>query len=137
MAGKGVRQAVRGLAKVPSHALARELNRRQKVASQLEAKRTNLLAEVADLEREIREYGGSLEGKALRGSPQSGRSTTLPQALAQLLKGRTMSVTDAAQAVQKAGYKTNSPNFRTIVNAAVLKRTDLFRRVARGQYTAK
>ena len=143
MPRKRVRRAVRGLAKVSSDALAQELDRRRKVASQMEAKRTNLLAEVAHLEAEIRGYGGSVgparagRGPAVGGSPRGGRSSTLAGALAALLKGRTMSVTDMTGAVQKAGYRTNSPNFRTIVNAAVLSHKSLFKRVARGQYTAK
>ncbi|MEM9082824.1 MAG: hypothetical protein AAGB34_04445 [Planctomycetota bacterium] len=46
-----------------------------------------------------------------------------------------MSVTDAAHAVQQAGYATTSDNFRTIVNQTLLK-DKRFKRVARGQYTA-
>lgn len=60
----------------------------------------------------------------------------LVEALVKLLKGRTMSVTEMTAAVQKAGYKTTSPNFRTIVNQTLIK-SDRFKKVARGQYTAK
>ncbi len=143
MTTKGVRRAVRGLANVPSDSLSRELARRQKVASELEVKHANLLAEVADLEREIRECGGNVNGATAdrgngkAGRPRGGRSSTLPQALAQLLKGKTMSVTDAAEAVQRAGYATKSPNFRVIVNAALLREKALFKRKGRGLYTAK
>ncbi len=63
-------------------------------------------------------------------------ASTLPVALAQVLRGKTMGVTEAAEAVQKAGYRTTGENFRTIVNQALLKHSDLFRKVARGQYTA-
>ena len=48
-----------------------------------------------------------------------------------------MGVAEMAEAVQKAGYATKSPNFRTIVNAAVLREKKLFRRVGRGQYTVR
>jgi hypothetical protein len=54
-----------------------------------------------------------------------------------VLKGKEMRVTDAAVAVQKAGYKTNSKTFRVQVNIALVKRKDLFKRVGRGVYTAK
>jgi len=37
----------------------------------------------------------------------------LTDSLAAALKGKTMSVGDAAEAVQQAGYRTNSNNFRT------------------------
>src|SRR5262245_29360142 len=39
---------------------------------------------------------------------------------------------DLADAVQKAGYKTNSSNFRVIVNQALLANRKLFKKVARG-----
>ena len=44
--------------------------------------------------------------------------------------------TDVTEAVQRAGYKTSAANFRTIVNATLLK-SPKFKKVARGQYTAK
>jgi hypothetical protein len=52
-----------------------------------------------------------------------------------VLKGKTMGVAEAADAVQKAGYKTSSPNFRTIVNQALL-RSELIKKLGRGAYTA-
>jgi hypothetical protein len=54
-----------------------------------------------------------------------------------VLSGNSLSVSDVAEAVQKAGYKTSSPNFRTIVNQALLANKNLFRKVERGVYTAK
>jgi len=47
-----------------------------------------------------------------------------------------MGVTEAAEAVKKAGYKTNAANFRVIVNQALLKHRNKFKKVERGQYTA-
>jgi hypothetical protein len=41
-----------------------------------------------------------------------------------------------ADAVQKAGYRTSSSHFRTQVNIA-LSKSGKFKRVGRGQYTAK
>jgi hypothetical protein len=46
-----------------------------------------------------------------------------------------MSVSDVAEAVQKAGYKTTSAKFRSIVNHHLMKGS--FKRVGRGVYTAK
>ena len=63
--------------------------------------------------------------------------TNLADALRKLLTNRTMSVSDAAAAVRKAGYKTKSTNFRLIVNQALLANHKLFKRVARCQYTAR
>ncbi len=60
---------------------------------------------------------------------------TLADALASVIKGKPLSVTEAAEAVQKVGYRTNSNNFRTQVNIAMIKGP--FKRVGRGQYAAK
>ncbi len=48
-----------------------------------------------------------------------------------------MSVSEAAEAARKSGYKSNAANFDTVVNLTLLKRNDLFKRVGRGLYTAK
>jgi hypothetical protein len=81
--------------------------------------------------------GGGAGGARSSGRRRASNKQTLADALHELLRGKTMSVTDAAQAVQQAGYKTNSRTFRVQVNIALVKRKDLFRRVQRGQYTAK
>lgn len=60
----------------------------------------------------------------------------LVPALKKLLSGRTLRVKDIVVEVQKAGYKTNSPNFRTIVNQTLVKYPKVFKRAGRGKYTA-
>jgi|GEM_PF-565914 len=73
-----------------------------------------------------------------RGSRKRHRNdTNLVGALQKVLSGKTLGVTEAANAVQKAGYKTTSPNFRTIVNQTLIKHTDVFSKEARGLYTAR
>ena len=127
-------RAARGLATVTSDDLQRELTRRRKAASQLELKRHRLLRKLAGLEAAIRDAGGSVDGRASgRSRPRNEKS--LSEALADLLKGKSLSVTDAAEAVQKAGYRTNSKNFRIQVNVALIKGP--FKRIGRGTYTAK
>jgi hypothetical protein len=74
-------------------------------------------------------------GRRRRG--RGGNTRSLVESLHEVLAGRTMSVTEVSDAVQKAGYKTASPNFRTIVNQALLANSDRFKKVARGQYTSK
>jgi hypothetical protein len=63
--------------------------------------------------------------------------TPLPEALHAAMKGKTMTVSEAAEAVQAAGYKTYSSSFKIMVNMALAKHTKLFKRVGRGQYTTK
>lgn len=63
--------------------------------------------------------------------------SNLVEALRGVLKGTTMGVTEVAQAVQDAGYKTTSPNFRTIVNQTLIKHPEAFSKQGRGKYTAR
>ena len=48
-----------------------------------------------------------------------------------------MSVPEMAVAAKKAGHKSKSKNFRTVVGLALFGNKKLFRRVSRGQYTAR
>jgi hypothetical protein len=76
--------------------------------------------------------------KAKKTAGRRPRNTaSLVESLQKLLTNKTMTVTEMADAVQKAGYKTSSPNFRTIVNQTLINNKKAFKRVARGQYTAK
>lgn len=63
--------------------------------------------------------------------------SNLVEALQQVLAGKVMGVTEVAKAVQEAGYKTTSPNFRTIVNQTLIKNPQAFTKQGRGLYTAK
>ncbi|HZW05486.1 MAG TPA: hypothetical protein VFF65_00055, partial [Phycisphaerales bacterium] len=94
-------------------------------------------AKVAKIDAMIAALGGPSGGG--RGAGRRGRGSndaTLADYLRRALTGNTMGVTEVADAVQKIGYKTNSPNFRTIVNAALMAKKNGFKRVARGKYTA-
>ena len=125
-----------GLARLPVSALEAELRRRQRLAGTLQRRRERLAAKVEALDQQIEAAGGSANGHISRGPGRRPRNkTTLAAALATMLKGKTMTVVDAAEAVQRAGYRTNSNNFRTQVNIALIK--GAFKRVARGEYTAK
>jgi hypothetical protein len=113
------------------------------VAETLRRKRSRLLAKVAALDERIRDLGGSVGGVprrgrvgAIPGRKRPRNETNLADALAKVLKGKTMGVTEAAEAVQRAGYQTTAANFRTIVNQALIKNNKMFKKVDRGQYTA-
>lgn len=62
---------------------------------------------------------------------------SLVDALQKELTGKTMGVSEVAESVQASGYQTTSANFRTIVNQALITNPRIFRKVSRGQYTAK
>lgn len=131
-----------GLARVPIDDLQAELRRRHGSLRKLEAKRAKLATALETIERQIQSFGGMPGRRPAGGAGAAGgrrrprNEMNLVEALAQVLKGKTMSVTQVAQAVQDAGYRTTSDNFRTIVNQTLIK-SDRFKKVGRGQYTAK
>jgi len=114
--------------------LHREIMRRRRGVASLERKRARLLEQLQSVEATIREHGGYPGGPGTGKRPRNAQN--LADALASLLSKATMSVTEAAEKVQLAGYRTTSPNFRTIVNQTFLK-DKRFRRVSRGRYTAQ
>lgn len=117
--------------------LQREIARRQRSVGTLERRRAKLLKKLSALEAQIAAYGGSVKGTGrAAGGTRPKNELSLVDALAKALKGKTMSVVEAGEAVKKAGYKTNAANFRTMVNIALIK-SGKFKRMERGQYTAK
>lgn len=148
-------RARRGLAGVPTETLQAELRRRQSGVRLLERTRDRLMSKLSALESRISDYGGAMmdalgahargrtPGRRGPGRPRGGggrrprNEMNLVQALGQTLKGKTMSVTEVSEAVQRHGYRTTSPNFRTIVNQALIKNRSQFRKVSRGKYTAR
>lgn len=114
-------------------------------------KRDRLLNQLAKVEAKLLVAGIEFDAPAAaaaagRGRPSGGgvagvrrrprNEMNLVDALAKVLDGKTMSVTDAAEAVQKAGYKSSSKTFRTIVNQTLIK-SNRFKKIERGQYTTK
>lgn len=133
------RQKVGSLSSVSVRELHAELRRRQRRVATLARRRSRLFAKLTRIEAAIRQHGGIALRGGSAGAP-SGRARndqSLPEMLHSLLSGKTMRVTDAAEAVQRAGYRTRSRTFRVQVNIVLSKRTDLFKRVGRGEYTSK
>lgn len=127
------------LDEIPINEIQAELRRRQKDVSGLQKKRDRLAAQLAELDMQLADLGYAQEGmQGIMGVPGRRRPRNempLTDALVELLKDKTLSVTEAAIEVQKAGYKTTSPNFRTIVNQTLL-RDKRIKRVGRGLYTS-
>lgn len=139
------------LSAVSFASLQAELARRTAKAGGMLRKRDRLLAQLATVEAKLSKAGidaaPSRSGLRAVLSAKSGGGRASPRkrprnamnlvdSLKKLLDGRTMSVTDAAEAVQRAGYKSSSKTFRTIVNQTLLK-ANHFKKVDRGQYTTK
>lgn len=129
-----------GLSELPINMLQAELRRREALVGRLHRQHQRLMDRAARVEEQIRSLGASVGGGPARSGGTRSRprnEMNLVAALEKVLSGATMSVTDAAEAVQRAGYQTTSPNFRTIVNQTLIKNSALFKKVSRGQYTVK
>ncbi len=124
----------RSLARLSIIELHAEIRRRQRSTGALQRRHARLMAMADAIRAQIERLGGSVNGSTPRVRPKN--DMTLVEALAAALKGKTMSVTDVAQTVQERGYRTSSNNFRTQVNLALIK-SGKFKRVGRGEYTAK
>lgn len=141
----GRRPSPGSLASLSIASLQSEIRRRQRSLPTLMRQRGRAQAKVDRIDAQIAALRGEGGGqrKARGGGAGGGgvrkrakNAMSLVESLAKTLKGKTMSVTDVSEAVQKAGYKTTAANFRTIVNQALIKFPRVFRKVARGQYTA-
>jgi hypothetical protein len=133
--------AKRSLTNLSEADLQRELRRRERmkgrVVERLHRKRATLMKQITALDAEIARHGGTVRGMGVpAGRKRFKNDSNLADALVKTLKNATMSVTEVAAAVQKNGYKTTSPNFRTIVNQTLIKDKRI-KRVGRGKYTAR
>lgn len=111
-----------------------ELDKRLK---ELEAERDRLSKELAAVEGEISSFPGAhVRGRSgPRKRPRN--DMNLVDSLKKLLTNKTLSVTEMTSEVQRSGYRTTSPNFRTIVNQTLIANPKVFKRVSRGMYTSK
>ena len=110
-----------------------ELNEKQREHSKL-------LARLQELEADIRRLGGSA-GRRGRGGARGGtrarNEKSLIETLEDVLKGgKPMKVGDITEAAQKTGYRSNSANFRSIVNQTLIK-DKRFGSAGRGVYQLK
>lgn len=110
-----------------------ELNQKQR-------EHGKLMAKLHQLEADIRRLGGT-PGKRGRGGLGVGtrarNEKSLLETLEDVLKGgKPMKVGDIAEAAQKSGYRSNSANFRSIVNQTLIK-DKRFTSAGRGLYQLK
>lgn len=114
--------------------LGRLLEQRADLESQLNAVNAQIaqLGPIGSVDQQPRPHSRIGDGRGRRGNKES-----LSALLHSLLRGKTMSVVEMADAAKKTGYKSKSKNFRAVVSLALLKNRRMFKRLGRGQYTAK
>src|SRR4051812_37922596 len=100
------------------------INVRRSEQTKLERQRSKLARKLDQLDSRIRQLGGN--GFRGRGAMGGGRARNA-KSLIEMMEGvlskssKPMNVGDIADAVRSGGYRTNSANFRAIVNQTLIK----------------
>lgn len=128
------------LAKADTVELQAELERRAAIGSKLAIEREQLAQKLEALDAEIAELGAvsiARTGSRSTRRRRNGGKRNLAQAWQKVLSRKIMSVSDAANAVRRNGYRSTRANFRLIVNQALIKKNKLFKKVARVEHAAR
>jgi hypothetical protein len=113
--------------------LQRLLNERRSALKKLAKQRTKVQRKLDGIDREIAGLGGSGGG----GGARVRNDLSLVATLETVLKGKqSMQVGDIVDAVEARGYRSNSANFRGIVNQTLIKEPQ-FSSAGRGLYRLK
>ncbi|HZN68121.1 MAG TPA: hypothetical protein VFB66_22740 [Tepidisphaeraceae bacterium] len=126
--------------------LERLLQDRKTELTRLERQRQSLARKLDGIDRQIVKLGGSLRGgrrgNALRLGGLGIRArndVSLVEAIETALRenGKPMKVGDIVAAVESKGYRSNSANFRGIVNQTLIKERKRFANPERATYALK
>jgi septal ring factor EnvC (AmiA/AmiB activator) len=124
--------------------LERILDDRRTEVSRLERQRAELARKLEGLDRQIGKLNGGLRGMRgrLRGAGGGGRARnerSLVETLEAVMRsnGKPMRVGDIVEAVTATGYRSNSANFRGIINQTLIKERKRFGQADRGVYELK
>jgi hypothetical protein len=109
------------------------MERREQRLEWLLDERDRLARDLADLADEIDRVGPPNGRRRL--PPRLPNALPLPKVLAKVMKGRMMTVAQAAEAALKASYRSNAVTFRKEVNVTLLR--GKIRRVRRGVFEAR
>jgi hypothetical protein len=120
--------------------LERILQGRRSELTRLERQRSELQRKLDGLDRQIIKLNGSLRGRRGGGPGSRARNEqSLVEAIESVMRGngKPMRVGDIVEAVQGTGYRSNSANFRGIVNQTLIKERKRFSAADRGLYQLK
>jgi hypothetical protein len=117
--------------------LEQMLNARRSQIQKLQRQRSKIARKLDAIDGRIRQLGGGSTGGRGRGS-RARNDQSLIEVIEFVLKnsGKPMKVGDIADAVQSRGYRSNSANFRGIVNQTLIK-DKRFTSASRGIYQLK
>jgi len=123
--------------------LERILQERRSELNRLERQRSELQRKLDGLDRQITKLNGSLRGRRGAGGAGGGTRARNEHSLVEVIEtvlrgnGKPMRVGDIVEAVQSGGYRSNSANFRGIVNQTLIKERKRFSAADRGLYQLK
>jgi hypothetical protein len=106
--------------------------------SRLERQRSKIARKLGQIDSRIATLGGEVRGRNGGAGGRVRNEKSLPEMLHTVLSksSKAMGVGDIADAVRSGGYKTNSGNFRGIVNQTLIK-DKRFSSAGRGLYQLK
>ena len=123
--------------------LERILQDRRSEVTRLERMRNELQRKLDGVERQIAKLAGGLRGlrgrRGALGGVRARNDVSLVEAIENAMRGagKPMRVGDIVDSVHAAGYRSNSDNFRGIVNQTLIKERKRFAQVERGVYQLK
>ena len=126
--------------------LERILQDRRSELNRLERQRSVLQRKLDDIDQQIVKLNGSLRGSRGGGGGGGGgrgsrarNEQSLVEVIDAVLRdsGKPMRVGEIVEAVQAGGYRSNSANFRGIVNQTLIKERKRFAAAKRGLYQLK
>lgn len=115
-------------------ALENMLQQRRAELAKLRKQRAGLERDLAKIDRRIESMGGS---RSRGGRVRNEKSLTALMGEILGKAGKPMPVGDIVAKVQAAGYRSNSANFRGIVNQTLIKERKQFASAGRGLYQLK
>ena len=119
--------------------LERILNDRRSETTKLERQRGELQRKLEGLDRQIMKLTGGLRGLRGRGGGRARNERSLVETIEDVMRsnGKPMRVGELVDAVTSTGYRSNSANFRGIVNQTLIKERKRFGQADRGLYELK
>jgi hypothetical protein len=122
--------------------LERILHDRKSELTKLERQREELRRKLDGLDRQIIRLGGGMRGMRGRGAVGMGRARnehSLIETIEGVMRdtGKPMRVGEILEAVSATGYRSNSANFRGIINQTLIKERKRFNQADRGTYALK
>ena len=118
--------------------LQRILNDRKKQVEKLVRKREKAQRAVEKLDGEINKLAGGFigNGRSGGGGGRASNDRPLPDYIEDVLakSGKPMKVGEIVTGVQAMGYRSNSAQFKNIVNQMLIKERKRFQQISRGLY---